>query len=288
MSYANGTPFLNLPQTVGSDHRDWFDTNEAFLNLDVKIKTLWDGASSTADILDQLQETVSGIGTDLAALTLTVNGHTTTLQTVNESLLLINSALTSLNTNVGTKFDSAGVADPYDPTYGIYDIDDIVTYNGQRYKCVTAVTAAEPFDADKWLAEDVQTVINQINDNLVKERMVFNNIISATFSQFLDTLHPIIAALPLADLSKLVLVRRVANNNILFRPTQISSTSMILEALDAIDVANGSTGQECIKLVSSGSVYFVRNIGFSGSDLTGNFTDYSALSPSSDTWYLYY
>lgn len=166
MSYATGTPFLNLPQTVGNDHRDWFDTNAAFLDLDTKMKTLWDGASSTADILEQLQETVSGLNTDLAALTTTVNGHTTTLQTVNESLVLINSALTALNTDVRTKFDSAGIADPYDPTYGTYDIDDVVTYNGQRYRCVTAVTAAEPFDADKWLAEDVQTVINQINSIL--------------------------------------------------------------------------------------------------------------------------
>lgn len=166
MSYANGTPFLNLPQTVGTDHRDWFDTNAAFLDFDTKMKTLWDGASSTANILEQLQETVSSLDTDLAALTTIVNGHTTTLQTVNESLVLINSALTSLNTDVRTKFDSAGVADPYDPTYGTYDVDDVVSYNGQRYKCITAVTAAEPFDADKWSAEDVQTVINKINSDL--------------------------------------------------------------------------------------------------------------------------
>ena len=166
MSYAHGTPFLNLAQTVGTDHRDWFDENAAKLDLDTKMKTLWDGAASTADILEQLQETVSTLDTDLASLTTVVNGHTTTLQTVNESLVLINSALAALNTDVHTKFDSAGVADPYDPTYGIYAVGDIVTYNGQRYRCTTAVTAAEPFDADKWLAEDIQTVIDGINTDL--------------------------------------------------------------------------------------------------------------------------
>lgn len=173
MSYANGTPFLNLAQTVGLDHRDWFDENEAKLDLDTKMKTLWDGAASTADILEQLQETVSGLDTDLASLTTIVDGHTTTLQTVNESLVLINSALSALNTDVHTKFDSAGIADPYDPTYGTYSVGNIVTYNGQRYKCITAVTAAEPFDADKWLAEDVQTVINDIKNDLAIDPITY-------------------------------------------------------------------------------------------------------------------
>lgn len=175
MSYANGTPFLNLAQTVGSDHRDWFDENEAKLDLDTKMKTLWDGASSTAAILEQLQETVSTLDTNLASLTTTVNGHTTTLQTVNESLVLINSALAALNTDVNTKFDSAGIADPYDPTYGIYAVGDVVTYNGQRYRCVTAVSAAEPFDADKWAAEDIQTVIDGINTSLADKLSNINS-----------------------------------------------------------------------------------------------------------------
>ena len=50
MSYANGTPNFNLPQTVGSDKRDWADTNQAFLAVDTALKTAGDtaGAASTA------------------------------------------------------------------------------------------------------------------------------------------------------------------------------------------------------------------------------------------------
>ena len=166
MSYTNGTPFLNLPQTIGSDHRDWFDTNEPFLDLDTKVKTLWDDSGSAASAIDALQELTATLQTDLTTLSGTVDTHTSALSTINEALVLINGTLSTLNTSVATKFDSAGIADPYDAEHGIYAVGDVVTYNGQRYVCSTAVTAAEPFDADKWTAEDVQTVINGIKSDL--------------------------------------------------------------------------------------------------------------------------
>ena len=165
MSYANGTPFLNLAQTLGTDHRDWFDENEAKLDLDTKMKTLWDGAASTADILTTLQENVASLQTDVTTLEGVVSGHTSTITTINESLVLINTALNALNTQVTNKFDSAGIADPYDASYGVYAVGDVVTYNGQRYVCNTAVAAAEPFDVSKWTAEDVQTVLDDIESN---------------------------------------------------------------------------------------------------------------------------
>ena len=164
MSYANGTPFLNLAQTLGTDHRDWFDENAAKLDLDTKMKTLWDGAADTATILASLQESVSSLDTDVTTLEGVVSGHTSTITTINESLVLINTALNALNTQVTNKFDSAGIADPYDASYGIYAVGDVVTYNGQRYVCSTAVTSAEPFDVSKWTAEDVQTVLDKLSE----------------------------------------------------------------------------------------------------------------------------
>lgn len=168
MSYEHGTPFLNLAQTVGTDHRDWFDENAAKLDLDTKMKTLWDGAADTAEILSTLQENVGNLQTDVTTLEGVVSGHTSTITTINESLVLINTALNALNTQVTNKFDSAGIADPYDATHGTYDVGDVVTYNGQRYVCSTAVTAAEPFDVSKWTAEDVQSVF----DNIIPELLI--------------------------------------------------------------------------------------------------------------------
>lgn len=163
MSYANGTPFLNLAQTIGTDHRDWFDENAAKLDLDTKMKTLWDGAADTATILAALQESVGTLQTDVTTLEGVVSGHASTITTINESLVLINTALNALNTQVTNKFDSVGIADPYDASHGTYAVGDVVTYNGQRYICTTAVVAAEPFDVSKWTAKDIQAELDDLS-----------------------------------------------------------------------------------------------------------------------------
>lgn len=67
MSYANGTTHYNLPQTVGTDKRDWFDTNEAFASVDAALHT----ASVTA----------SGAATDIVSL----GGRVTDLETASGS-----------------------------------------------------------------------------------------------------------------------------------------------------------------------------------------------------------
>lgn len=53
MSYQNGTTHFNLPQTVGSDKRDWFDTNEAFRNVD---ETLHTASIDSSTAIEQIAE----------------------------------------------------------------------------------------------------------------------------------------------------------------------------------------------------------------------------------------
>ena len=51
MSYANGTQFYNLPQTVGTDKRDWFDTNPAFAAIDAALHSAVTGQASDAEAI---------------------------------------------------------------------------------------------------------------------------------------------------------------------------------------------------------------------------------------------
>ena len=55
MSYRVGTPNFNLPQTEGTDKRDWSDTNEAFLAVDSALKTAGDNASSAGSAASSAQ-----------------------------------------------------------------------------------------------------------------------------------------------------------------------------------------------------------------------------------------
>ena len=49
MSYAKGTTHYNLPQTMGDDKRDWFDTNEPFAAVDAALN----GAVEEVAVLDK-------------------------------------------------------------------------------------------------------------------------------------------------------------------------------------------------------------------------------------------
>ena len=75
MSYANGTTHYNLPLTVGSDKRDWADTNQAFADLDAAVYgAVMDTGTQEAEIsaletrMDTAEQNISGNASDIASL----------------------------------------------------------------------------------------------------------------------------------------------------------------------------------------------------------------------------
>ena len=165
MSYANGTTHYNLPQTVGTDKRDWSDTNQAFADIDAALYQASETASSSATEITSIEADLSTLSTNITSLTGVVDGNTSAISTINESLGLINNVLSQHTTSISNKLDSVAIAEPYDTTKQ-YSIGDIVVHAGQRYKCVTAVSVPEPFDSDKWIGEDVQTIFNNLDTSI--------------------------------------------------------------------------------------------------------------------------
>lgn len=93
MSYANGTTHFNLPQTVGSDKRDWFDTNQAFRDVDGALWSAKESAESAAGQVTSLSQRVSDVEDDVADIkqgVTTLEGSVSGLQT----------AVTNLGTEV--------------------------------------------------------------------------------------------------------------------------------------------------------------------------------------------
>lgn len=68
MSYANGTTHYGLPQTVGTDKRDWFDTNQAFADIDEALYGAVQQSTSTATALTALTTRVGAVESDVATL----------------------------------------------------------------------------------------------------------------------------------------------------------------------------------------------------------------------------
>lgn len=67
MSYANGTTHYNLPQTVGTDKRDWTDTNQAFADVDAALYTAADTASTAASNISTLDAQINTPSTGIDA-----------------------------------------------------------------------------------------------------------------------------------------------------------------------------------------------------------------------------
>lgn len=56
MAYVNGTTHYNLPQTVGTDKRDWADTNQAFSDLDAAVYSAVEDVADAQTEINGLKE----------------------------------------------------------------------------------------------------------------------------------------------------------------------------------------------------------------------------------------
>lgn len=166
MSIANGTTNYGYPLVQLTDRPTFADYNAAFSDIDAKLHGLITGAETDHQAIEDLQTGLGETNTLLASVKLTADAAKAKSDTNEENITILNTHLGQTDRNVATKLDSVAIAEPYDPNAGTYAVGDIVVYNGQRYKCTTAVAVSEPFDADKWTGEDVQTVIDRLNTTL--------------------------------------------------------------------------------------------------------------------------
>ena len=73
---------------------------------------------------------------------------------------------------------SPGVAAQYS-TSATYDVGDYVIYNGQLYRCTTAITTAETWTAEHWTAAVIGSDLTKVS-NAVSEKMPFSLITGGT------------------------------------------------------------------------------------------------------------
>ena len=166
MSIASGTPHYGYPQVQLNDRPTFADFNPAFADIDTKLYGLITGASTDHAAIEALQRGLGETDLLLASVKETADNAKSKADTNAENITLLQTALGNTDRNVATKLDSVAIAEPYDASGGTYNIGDIVVYQGQRYKCTTAVAVAEPFDADKWTGEDVETVLEHLQDEI--------------------------------------------------------------------------------------------------------------------------
>lgn len=130
MSHTNSTSNYSLPQFITTDKPAWLtDVNNAYLAIDTAMKNNADAAS-----------TAQGDATQ--AITDAGNADT--------------KATTAKNAADGAL---ASIADEYLST-NTYAVNDLVIYNSLLYKCNTAISTPEAWNASHWTRVSVETQLN--------------------------------------------------------------------------------------------------------------------------------
>ena len=158
MSFTTGTTNYNLPHYIGTDTPSWTDTNEGFAAIDSAVYGAVGNVSGLSTRMTTAEGNITQLQTDVTTAQTTANTATSGVATNATAITGLDTRVTTLESHEDNKFNSIAVADAYNVATS-YNIGDIVTYNGNRYVCTTATTG-EPWDADHWSAEDVQTALN--------------------------------------------------------------------------------------------------------------------------------
>lgn len=145
MSYANGTQHYNLPQTEGSDKRDWFDTNEAFRNIDTDLHSAKQTAETTAGNLATTNENVTRLTGRVATAESNIRALEGNLATTKENLGIVSQAVNGLTTTVaGNKQDLkdsiCAIEEDTARASMKHEVGTFFWYNDTLYKTTVVIT----------------------------------------------------------------------------------------------------------------------------------------------------
>lgn len=169
MSYANGTTHYNLPQTLGTDKRDWFDTNQAFADVDAALYAAATGQTADAEAIVEINQKLvvdeQNIA-DLQTLTSTHTSQISSLQTI------VN---TQANQISDTRQDAEDMISAYnegaaETSTHAYAIGDYFIYNDVLYKATAAIAIGDTIVPNtNCEATNVTTEIDKLNSDLKNE-----------------------------------------------------------------------------------------------------------------------
>lgn len=165
MSYATGTTHYNLPQTVGTDKRDWFDTNQAFSDIDAAIYGAVQNASQAVTDLSALTTRVGAAENDIDTLETSIGTHTSQISAMQTSITQIGNAVTDNKQDVLDMIEStqeASATATYAHAVGSYFI-----YNDTLYVTTVAIAVGDTIVPNtNCETTDIGTVLTQLSSDL--------------------------------------------------------------------------------------------------------------------------
>lgn len=194
MSYANGTQFYNLPQTVGTDKRDWLDTNSAFAAIDAALHSAVVGQASDAEAIATINGKLATDEADIAALQTKTTSHDsqiTALQTtVNTQASQIQDVRQDAEDMITANNEGAAAT-----STRAYAIGDYFIYNDVLYKATSAIAIGDTIVPNtNCEATNVDTELTQLNSDLANKVISVTGDGVKTYSQILTEIKTALGA----------------------------------------------------------------------------------------------
>lgn len=251
MSYANGTTHYNLPQTVGTDKRDWTDTNQAFADIDSAIHTAVETAETGATNIQALQTDVNALDTRVISAEADIATNTTDIS-------LINTKINGIDVDIAdVRQDAEDMICAYNEATATssraYAVGEYFIYNDVLYRVTVAIAiggtiipntncsatnvATELENSNKLSATEHAVGIDTNGDTIYERTFIASNLSATT----------------IGDVEQYTLL-------------SLNSVKRIISCAGNIDIGNTSPN------MSGGQVLF-NQIGF-GSDLAVSYTSY--------------
>lgn len=267
MSYASGTTHYNLPQTVGTDKRDWTDTNQAFSDVDTALygavqsaETATSGITALNAAVETINEklatdegNISTLSSKVSTLESTVSGHTTAIADVRQDL----------QDNIESHTEASATS-----TH-LYNIGDTFYYNDVLYRATAQIAIGGTIVPSTnctaiTVMSDVNDLMSKVNTGSVSVTATG----SETISQLLDRLHAAIDTLKITPRSRLT--SSSAGTTLIFHVETITASTV---GFVRIGGSNTELNARIIGFAASGSNWqsvSITSSGLTGEDLSSN------------------
>lgn len=166
MSYANGTQFYNLPQTVGTDKRDWFDTNSAFAAIDAALHSAVTGQATDAEAISTINGKLADDEADIAALQTKTTTHDSQIAALQTTVTTQASQIQDVRQDAEDMITANNEGAAATSTRA-YAIGDYFIYNDVLYKATAAIAIGDTIVPNtNCEATNVDTELTQLNSDL--------------------------------------------------------------------------------------------------------------------------
>ena len=253
MSYTNGTTHYNLPQTTGSDKRDWADTNQAFADVDAALySAVQDAAQAELDI-DALETRMDTAEGNIATNAGDISALDTRLTTAEGAINTNHNDITDVRSDAEDMICAYNEATA--TSTHAYTIGDYFIYNDVLYRVTANISIGDTIVPDTNCA--TTNITTELLDRSTKLLATVTGDGSKTYTELLNQFRSLI------DPTKEYRIVRESTSgaHIIFNETWCNSGVVSFHALQNFDSSATVIGlwEEFIQMpIASDATYWQR------------------------------